>query len=504
MTAGEGIESHSGNANSNEFLAAPRGFGSVIGEAAVSLAIAGGVGIAMTKFGLDVKDQYIPRPDATPSDDLKNAFDAIGSIAPYLAGASLVAHSVDSVRHGLTRPRRALKEISQYELSDNERKSHWGRFERSVHRIRKDGRVILGLAAIGGLTAGFYNTAVETGDSQRRVPAAFAQTFGVGENSSVLCQSDDCSQANSTDLPKGQIDQMVDGLASNNINAFAIRQDYYTASTASTVGKKSKTVQSIVYGAPGTMTNLPQAETCADMKGIIDVSLGTNKGDKIRVNGLLIEVADTRGLSAGQNLIPIVVNYDDLTKCLKNQKDAAYSFVIADTDPATLQAAAEKVGLQNDGLETRAQAVMLDKYLDNSQKLGDDIGKPLILTVIAAFDIFALNGLLKDERFRGEKARTVIATLKTQHYTNREIVKTQSLRAGRLASIAVAPAFVVAAAFDYVANSGVVGSAQGTSMVSLAVGAGVIVGGSKSAARRAARKQLKSLSKDSALLQELK
>ncbi len=83
-------------------------------------------------------------------------------------------------------------------------------------------------------------------------------------------------------------------------------------------------------------------------------------------------------------------------------------------------------------------------------------------------------------------------------------MKTQSLRAGRLATLALAPMFMVSETFDYVANSGVVGSAQGTSLVSLALGGGLIVEGSKRAARRAARKQLSSLSKNSALLQELK
>lgn len=429
----------------------------------VGLGAAALTGVAMEATGhLDVGSTIISLApnQAQPSTALSTVLD-IGVDAGASLGAGLLVW-----RSGKLIRRSGSPRMQAIHTMAHAKAPKAGEKPNTTFKVRRAAAGVGAIALVSGLSIGnFWEIGRSAGNSESSVGILLDKMLtkaGTGQGENFLISTSPYPElANNSSMPHGPTHRMQIAAAKQGITLLPERSEWHKVLLPSGYHQEV-----VVFGIPPKYTGLPLSDaSCSNVKTIVSKDLGVpTTGDTVNIDGLPTTVADVFSTNSGAGLLPIIMNNNDMVRCLDNNPQQAFSGILARGNKQELADLLQTQGLSSTNIANRAYIVPLEQFLQNTQRSNKEMVYPYVLDAIGLGLILGSCALSLLSRTKIKERQRTNAALVANGTSLRTIAAIEGEKAE---SSAIKTAFIASALLpivEYFENSGISGSDMGVAL----------------------------------------
>lgn len=410
--------------------------------------VVGGIGLVAHE-ALDADKALVPTSfdTAEPSNGLAQAFDVAVECGVITGTAVLAKRGIKHISLSFNEKERAVYDMAH---AKNRKRAGIGR------TLGAASLIVVGAGAMAG---NFIDTAHEVSTSQSNVADYFAEITGgdtAESHSYVISNSPTPELANNGHISITKANGFLAQASSNNITAVPTSWEWHSGHRENEEDKK---IQFLAGSLPSYITGLPPAsEDCEQISVDAASELGVAPGQSFEMDGLTLKVRDVLQGKSGLNLLPVLFNNEDFSRCLKNNPQEPFSVLLAKGQKQDIERVLEEQGLSSSSLTDRAYVVPVEEFVKNTKETGENSVNPLVLQAMAV--AFVLTGAALGNRSgnRLVENRRVNTVMEANGMSKRLISKRYAEMAESEALLSSAVALPVVALVDMYTNSGIPGA----------------------------------------------
>lgn len=422
--------------------------GQLVGGAAIIAGVAAGA-YTVASGEIDASATFpAVFAEAQPSDDLANAFDIVVAGGALLGTYALAKNGAGHIRRALNDEADALHQIARADRSS------------LCQRVVPASLIVVGAAA---MTGNFIDIDREVSTAQSDVADILPSVLDSSEHSHdgedyIITNSPQPELSSNSNLSQDLVHEVISD-NKGNVHYIPGRWEWH----AGEVNDEKFTVLAASF--PQEVTKIESGSESCDGVGVnVAEELGLQRGDTLKMDGLTLRVRETIDNSSGLGLLPVIFNNEDFARCVQNNPDQPFGFVLARGEKEEIERQLAENGLSPDNLSSRAFVVPVDEFLDNTEETGENNVSPLVLQAMGVAAIFAGAALSNRSRNRLTENRRINAVWHANGLGKSRIA--QIYRDGAeseaiASSLVAAPVIVL---LDAYTNSGIPGAEIGPSV----------------------------------------
>ncbi len=349
---------------------------------ALSTAVVGGGALVVEGAVNPTHDIAISTKHAEPSNMLGDGFSILEEAGAVLGSGVLLKRGLRNIGLAFDDQKQAINEVA--------------------HSSSKSKR----LASVGlltvftGVVAGnFFNISDNVSKTQSNVASYFKELNpgGTNDKSYVISNTPVPNMLNVSNIDEAEI-KTLDKIARNdNVSLIPIQHDWSGGSYSSTqaVGSGGYNLEFLTMGLPASISHIPQADAnCNNVEVNASSQMGVRPGEFFSLQGLKVRVHDLIQGGAGFNLLPVVMDSKDFSRCLLTSSDPSYNMAIAQGNGKEMEHFLKNLNSTNNSPSNRLYAVTLDQFINNAENTGKNAVNGLVLEAMAigmALGAIALN-----------------------------------------------------------------------------------------------------------------